>query len=303
MPEHSRFSVNKMLAHVVEMYSQQRAKFLSVKINFGLPDALAIFDNGEKRLFHLMILLMDILVENTVDDKVNIGYNVVLEEASGNKRILFFFESQLSRSNVLFAFRSLASLEGESAMEVQLVIDRLKHVDEQAKIMRGNFYWESKESEVLAFMLAIPLPISEVEFDAVSDGNLVGACSGSGGDFSGKKFLVVEDDELNYKYLETLLLPSNALVYWVKTGDDAIEYCREHNPDLVLMDIRMAGKNGLEATREIRSSGNKVPIIAQTANAMDGDRVKCLAAGCNDYIAKPIKKEQLFEILRLHLHL
>jgi len=169
--------------------------------------------------------------------------------------------------------------------------------------MRGNFYWESKESEVLAFMLAIPLPISEVEFDAVSDGNLVGACSGSGGDFSGKKFLVVEDDELNYKYLETLLLPSNALVYWVKTGDDAIEYCREHNPDLVLMDIRMAGKNGLEATREIRISGNKVPIIAQTANAMDGDRVKCLAAGCNDYIAKPIKKEQLFEILRLHLHL
>jgi len=133
MPEHSRFSVNKMLAHVVEMYSQQRAKFLSVKINFGLPDALAIFDNGEKRLFHLMILLMDILVENTVDDKVNIGYNVVLEEATGNKRILFFFESQLSRSNVLFAFRSLASLEGESAMEVQLVIDRLKHVDEQAK--------------------------------------------------------------------------------------------------------------------------------------------------------------------------
>ena len=74
--------------------------------------------------------------------------------------------------------------------------------------------------------------------------------------------------------------------------------CRD-NPDidLILMDIKMPELDGYEATRQIRQFNREVTIIAQTAYALSGDREKALEAGCNDYISKPIKKEDLVELL------
>lgn len=67
------------------------------------------------------------------------------------------------------------------------------------------------------------------------------------------------------------------------------------------MDIRMPNLDGLEATRELRKQGYDIPIIAQTANAMSDDRQLALDAGCTDYMAKPIRKEQLFKLLERYL--
>jgi CheY-like chemotaxis protein len=83
-------------------------------------------------------------------------------------------------------------------------------------------------------------------------------------------------------------------ITYTKTGKETIDKCRE-NPetDLILMDIKMPGMNGYDATREIRKVNSDVIIIAQTAFGLSGDREKAIEAGCNDYIAKPIKKEEL----------
>ena len=71
--------------------------------------------------------------------------------------------------------------------------------------------------------------------------------------------------------------------------------------DLILMDIRIPGMNGYDATREIRKSSKKIPIIAQTAYAMQEDRKKCIEAGCNDYFAKPIEATEFIEFLSPYL--
>ena len=85
----------------------------------------------------------------------------------------------------------------------------------------------------------------------------------------------------------------------VNTGLAAVQNCR-NNPDidLVLMDIKMPGMDGYEAVRQIRQFNSRVLIIAQTAYALAGDREKAISAGCDDYIAKPIKKDELLELLR-----
>nr|MDA3821229.1 response regulator [Bacteroidales bacterium] len=70
---------------------------------------------------------------------------------------------------------------------------------------------------------------------------------------------------------------------------------------IILMDIKLPGIDGFEATRQIREFNDKVPIIGQTAYALVGDRSKVLAAGCDDYLSKPIDKNELFQIINKHI--
>ncbi|MBI9039537.1 MAG: response regulator, partial [Bacteroidales bacterium] len=86
---------------------------------------------------------------------------------------------------------------------------------------------------------------------------------------------------------------------YAKTGSQAVEICNNNSDiDLILMDIRIPEVSGYESTRQIRKFNKDVIIIAQTAYALAGDREKALEAGCDDYIAKPIKKDELISIIQ-----
>jgi CheY-like chemotaxis protein len=109
-----------------------------------------------------------------------------------------------------------------------------------------------------------------------------------------KIVLIVEDIELNYLYLRELLKPTGAMILRAENGKIAVDLCMNNpNIDIVLMDLLMPVMNGYEATRQIKAQWPKLPIIAQTAYAMADDRRKALEAGCDDFIAKPIGKEEL----------
>jgi CheY-like chemotaxis protein len=107
--------------------------------------------------------------------------------------------------------------------------------------------------------------------------------------------LLVEDNEANIittvSYLEAKLYR----VLLAKNGQEAIAIAKAHQPDIILMDIQMPTMDGIEATRQIRLDPNlfDTPIIAMTALAMSGDRDRCLAAGANEYVSKPLKLKQL----------
>jgi signal transduction histidine kinase/ActR/RegA family two-component response regulator len=110
--------------------------------------------------------------------------------------------------------------------------------------------------------------------------------------------LIVDDDEISEKLLSKALIPSCKEILKVRTGAEAIEACLKHPYiDLILMDIQLPEMDGYEATQQIRKFNKGVIIIAQTAFALSGDRIKAIEAGCNDHISKPVKKDKLEELL------
>ena len=116
--------------------------------------------------------------------------------------------------------------------------------------------------------------------------------------WKGKTILIAEDEESNYKFLEMLLKNKGIKLLRAENGFEAIEICKgKEHIDLILMDIKMPGMNGLEATTIIKEIKPDIPIIIQTAYAMQNDEKESMKAGCDDYIAKPIKKEKLISLL------
>jgi two-component system cell cycle response regulator DivK len=117
-------------------------------------------------------------------------------------------------------------------------------------------------------------------------------------DFSEYSILIVEDEISCYQYLIALLRRSNAKIHWVRDGQSAVDFIKT-NPkiDVILMDIKLPVMNGFRATKLIKEHSPDIPIIAQTAYAMAGDREKCLKAGCDDYLSKPFSIASLFSAI------
>ncbi len=121
-------------------------------------------------------------------------------------------------------------------------------------------------------------------------------------DWSDKTILIVEDVSHNYKFLFHALKPTKAKILWAKNGKEAFEQCKtDVKIDLILMDINMPIMNGYKSIRLIKNLNKNIPIITQTAYAFAGEREKSFAAGCDDYILKPIRANQLLEAMAKHL--
>ena len=113
--------------------------------------------------------------------------------------------------------------------------------------------------------------------------------------------LLAEDNPVNQKLAKTMLTKAGYQVEVVNNGQEAVEkYTTSPDDfDLIFMDVQMPEMDGMEATKAIREKGfDTIPIVAMTAHAMKGDRERCLEAGMDDYIAKPIKRDLIFEVLK-----
>ncbi len=113
------------------------------------------------------------------------------------------------------------------------------------------------------------------------------------------KILIAEDDEISGILLSMAVKVFTQKVLKASSGTETVDICR-NSPDIdfVLMDIKMPEMDGYEATRQIRKFNKEVIIIAQTAYALAGDRERALAAGCNEYIAKPIAHASLTSLMK-----
>jgi signal transduction histidine kinase/ActR/RegA family two-component response regulator len=163
-----------------------------------------------------------------------------------------------------------------------------------AERMGGTLMAQSREGQGSIFTLEIPLPFCQ-EVEHLSHSNLVDENQGQG-----QTVLLVEDNPVNQTVIEAMLRSLGYQVSLVGDGAQAVHCIERQSFALVLMDCRLPIMDGYEATRRIRrsKSATELPIIALTANALQGDREVCLSAGMNDYLAKPFKRLDLQRVLQ-----
>jgi len=117
-------------------------------------------------------------------------------------------------------------------------------------------------------------------------------------EWSNKKILIAEDELVNFKYIERILLPTKIKIIHASDGEQAVQLFTKHQDvSIILMDIRMPEMSGIEATKQIRNIKRTVPIIAFTAFALTNDEVDAINYGCNDYISKPSKPQFILQKL------
>lgn len=158
----------------------------------------------------------------------------------------------------------------------------------------GSILVKSEPTKGSTFIFTLPLEFADTPEETKS----TKATFDKQKTWKGKTILIAEDEESNFKFLEMILANHGFKIIKAENGYEAVEICKGHTPiDLILMDIKMPGMNGLEATSLIKEIRPKLPIIVQTAYAMQNDEKESLKAGCDDYIAKPIKKKKLLSYI------
>jgi len=112
-----------------------------------------------------------------------------------------------------------------------------------------------------------------------------------------KTIMIVDDEENDWLYLQNSLKVSQANFIWARVAQEAIDIVASGKKiDLILMDMKMPFIDGFEATRQIKQMNKNIPIIAQTAYALPKEKAKCMEAGCDGYVSKPINITELLEL-------
>jgi len=251
------------------------------------------------------------LVNNAIKftDKGHVYINVSLEEETD--RICFEVEDTgigIPREKQKQVFEAFMQADGASTRRFGGTGLGLAITRQLAQLLGGKLTVKSRDGEGSIFSLKIDAGVdvkSQPLLDAYEFLSLVNqkadiSKTAQWDSFFGK-VLVAEDSQTNQVLINLLLERLGLQVTIAQDGKDAVERALHQHFDMIFMDIQMPNMNGYEATRILREHGVMIPIVALTAHAMKGDDQKCLAAGCDDYLTKPVEHKKLIEVIRKHL--
>lgn len=261
---------------------------LKLYLKEGVSDQNMRILTDEHRLRQILVNLIGNAVKFTDRGYVEFGYSLT------NERFIRFYVKDTGvglpngkEDEVFERFSKFNSTKDRIYGGTGIGLSIVKHL---VDLMGGEVRVESEQLVGTTFYFTLPYHRMSVEKGSHENTKeLV-----SNFNWEGKTFLVAEDEEDNFRYIEVALALSNASLIWARNGQEAVDvFRRVDGIDLVLMDIKMPLMDGYEAARKIKKLNKEIPVIAQTAYAMSEEKEKSRQAGCDDYIAKPIGYDDL----------
>lgn len=292
----SETSIHEQIEYIFTFFrpeAEQKGLHLKINSKSSFSDPVIITDR--EKLYAILTNLVKNALKFTREGSIEIGYELKNEYVEFYVRDTGVGVRPEQQEMIFERFRqgseSLArNYEGAG---LGLAISKA-----YVEMLGGKIWVESELGKGSAFYFFLPF---RSKTSSESDLNCIPANTGEESGVKNLRILIAEDDPFSAMLLKKALKQYGKDIYVAKTGLEAVDYCRKNSGfDLVLMDIQMPEMNGYEAASKIREFDKKVVIIAQTAFALSGDKEKVIAAGCNDYISKPLKKENLEVLMKKH---
>ena len=289
--------VNKVLNDVFNNFNESKRKteknFIDLKLNKENYKENFILNTDPYRFNQILTNLIDNVLKYTEYGFVEFGYKII-EDIN---LVEFFIKDTgigIPKNKQNDIFQRFNKLEDSNTKLYRGTGLGLTITQNLIIRLGGTIRVDSEVNKGSTFYFTLPLDISK----NIEMNKLKADLIQNHENWEGKTILIAEDEESNYRFLEMLLKNKGLTLLKAENGYEAIEIFNAHkNIDLILMDIKMPGMNGLEATMKIKKIDPKVPIIIQTAYAMQNDEKISHDAGCDDYISKPINKEKLLKLL------
>jgi len=252
------------------------------------------------RLKQILTNLIDNALKFTHKGSVEVNYSVI--DVAGKKEIMFEVKDTgigIAEDKLDIIFNRFRQINESHTREFGGTGLGLSISKRLVELLGGNIGVRSTPGMGSTFFFTIPFITGE----KVSRYNeSIKSGSSNNYNWENKTILIVEDDEISYHLLSRYLRNTKAKILHVTNGKESVEICYNNsNINLVLMDIQLPGLNGYEATKLIKKKRKNLPVIAQTAYALAGEKAKCIKAGCSDYISKPIDSKILLPILHEYL--
>ncbi len=275
--------------------AQARGK-QNLAIKIQVPTGEQLFISDKQRIRQVMTNLFDNALKFTGEGSISYGFKVVRNQANEPLIHLYMTDTGIGipETKKHLLFKRFTKIHEGSGMVYPGAGLGLSIVEQIVKLMNGNINIHSEAGYGTTVNIFLPATFGTPENQRVLQDDQMTVM-----DLKGKNVLVVEDVDSNFDLLKIILESLGMNVIRAIEGHRAIQICEETEQlDLVLMDIQLPGMNGYEATRVIKQIRPELPVIAQTAFAMTNEKDACLEAGCDGYIAKPIKSQLLIPVLQ-----
>ncbi|MBN1218054.1 MAG: response regulator [Anaerolineae bacterium] len=294
-------------------FIKQAALKKDIRISFTLDNSVPILQVDERRFKQILVNLLSNAVKFTPEGG-QVGLEVVGDPEQQQVHFTVWDTGiGITPEGLERLFEPFTQLDSRLARQYSGTGLGLALVDRMTKMHGGQVSVQSKVGEGSRFTCSFPWPkegeaVEQVETEEKSaspdqNDNLAGRPTPAPTPPRPTLVLLAEDEVSTATLITDYLQSKGYRIITAENGLDALEQARKERPDVILMDIQMPGMDGLEAIHRLRADAefSAIPIIAFTALAMSGDRERCLAAGANAYLSKPVKLPQLVETIETQM--
>jgi signal transduction histidine kinase/CheY-like chemotaxis protein len=310
--ESNQLALDKNPVRIYELFEGLRKQFQEKIIEAGKDGIELIINQGiedpnyrilidDNRFRQVLVNLFENSLKYTGEGFIEIGYTI---QNNTQMEVIIKDSGQgFARERLEMILNRYRNLTDNRNQPFDLVALRLTISKNLIKVMGGEIHAESELRKGSKFILKVPF--SESTREIIEDDNEDGEDENLAEhrNWENRIVLIAEDVESNFIYLQELLRPTGASLIWVKNGEEAVREV-ERNPeiDIVLMDILMSEMDGYEASQKLKEMRPELPLIAQTAYNLEGDRSAEAHIYFDDYLIKPLWAPQLLAAIEKHFN-